>query len=193
MEIFRNLQFQLIKYWILYLTVGILFVFCSTSGICAAEDEELEISVLDEIEQGLINPSPDVEPQKIERKDLIKLEEKKKESISSEITLPQQPSAFSYKKNANLLILNKITAKSELVKFELNKPKTFGNLSVEVHKCAKNINPSRPSNLVLITVFDNKPDGNKSLVFDGWMDSANLAISTVEHPVYEIMPRDCVD
>ena len=64
MEIFRNLQFQLIKYWILYLTVGILFVFCSTSGICAAEDEELEISVLDEIEQGLINQSPGGEHQK---------------------------------------------------------------------------------------------------------------------------------
>ena len=77
MEIFRNLQFQLIKYWILYLTVGMLFVFCSTSGICAAEDEELEISVLDEIEQGLINQSPGGEPQKTERKDLIKLEDKK--------------------------------------------------------------------------------------------------------------------
>ena len=131
MEIFRNLQFQLIKYWILYLTVGILFVFCSTSGICAAEDEELEISVLDEIEQGLINQSPGGEPQKTERKDLIKLEDKKKESISSKITLPQESTDFSYKKTASIVVLNKITAKSELVKFELNKEKSFGHLSVK--------------------------------------------------------------
>jgi hypothetical protein len=193
MEIFRNLQFQLIKYWILYLTVGMLFVFCSTSGICAAEDEELEISVLDEIEQGLINQSPGGEPQKTERKDLIKLEDKKKESISSKITLPQESTDFSYKKTASIVVLNKITAKSELVKFELNKAKSFGHLSVEVHKCAKNINPLKPTNLMLIKVFDHKTDGNKSLVFDGWMDSSNLSISALEHPVYEIMPRDCLD
>jgi hypothetical protein len=64
---------------------------------------------------------------------------------------------------------------------------------VEVHKCAKNINPLKPTNLMLIKVFDHKTDGNKSLVFDGWMDSSNLSISALEHPVYEIMPRDCLD
>ena len=46
---------------------------------------------------------------------------------------------------------------------------------------------------MLIKVFDHKTDGNKSLVFDGWMDSSNLSISALEHPVYEIMPRDCLD
>lgn len=192
MEISRKFHFRLTKYWICCPTLWILVIFCNIPTICIAEDEELEMSVLDEIEQDLINPSPVVEPQKIERKDLIKLEDKK-ESISSEISLPEESMSFSYKKNAKIVILNKITAKSELLKFELNKAKSFGNLSVEVHKCAKNTNPLRPSNLVLITVFDNKPDGNKSLVFDGWMDSSNLAISTVEHPVYEIIPRDCLD
>ncbi|MCP5375157.1 MAG: DUF2155 domain-containing protein [Rickettsiaceae bacterium] len=193
MEIVRKPKFKLSKYWIWYLTIGILFVYSNNLRVCKAEDEEGTISILDEIEQGLINQSSDSVPQKIERKDLIKLEEKKKESISSEITLPQESNSFSYKKKANIIVLNKITAKSELVKFELNKIESFGNLSVEVHKCAKNNNPLRPANLILITVFDNKPDGNKSLVFDGWMDSSNLAISTLEHPVYEIMPRNCVD
>jgi len=193
MEISRKFHFRLAKYWVWCLTVWMILIFCSIPTICIAEDEELEISLLDEIEQDLINPSPGVEPQKIERKDLIKLEDKKKESISSEISLPEEPTSFSYKKNAKIVILNKITAKSELVKFELNKAESFGNLSIKVHKCAKNTNPLRPANLVLITVFDNKPDGNKSVLFDGWMDSSNLAISTLEHPVYEIIPRNCVD
>jgi len=193
MEISRKFYFRLAKYWVWCLTVWMILIFCSIPTICIAEDEELEISLLDEIEQDLINPSPGVEPQKIERKDLIKLEDKKKESISSKITLPQESTDFSYKKTASIVVLNKITAKSELVKFELNKAKSFGHLSMEVHKCAKNINPLRPTNLMLIKVLELKTDGNKSLVFDGWMDSSNLAISVLEHPVYEIMPRDCLD
>lgn len=193
MEIVKNFQFQLIKYWILYLTVGIIFVLSTTSGICAAEDEELEISVLDKIEQGLIHQSLRENSQTTEGKNLIKLEDKKKESISSKITLSQESTDFSYKKAATIVVLNKITSKSELVKFELNKAKSFGYLSIEVSQCAKSINPLRPTNLMLIKVFDHKIDYNKSLVFNGWMDSLNLAICVLEHPVYEIIPRDCLD
>ena len=76
MEISRKFHFRLAKYWVWCLTVWMILIFCSIPTICIAEDEELEISLLDEIEQDLINPSPGVEPQKIERKDLIKLEGK---------------------------------------------------------------------------------------------------------------------
>jgi hypothetical protein len=183
------------NYWAYRYILVIVLIFCNPYPCCLAEDETSEISLLslEEIEQGLLNQNSDANPPKIEREDLPKLEDKKKESISSEINLPQESGAFSYKKTAKIIILNKITAKSELIEFKLGKVKLFGHLSVEVHKCAKNTDPLKPSNLMLITVFDSKLDDDKLLVFHGWMDSSNLSISTLEHPVYEVIPMECVD
>ena len=167
-----------------------LFICCIVYPFFLAKASSLE-----EIEQDLLNQtSTNAEIEKIERKDLPKLEDKKKESISSEINVPiVESESFSYKQIAKIIILNKITAKSELIEFKLGRMRFFGNLSVEVHKCVKNTDPLKASNLMLITVFDNKLDDDKLLVFNGWMDSSNLSISTVEHPVYEIIPMDCVD
>lgn len=170
-----------------------ILIFCNFGTFCLAEDEPLETYSLEEIEKDLLNQNSVAEVEKIEREDLQKLEDKKKESISSEIDVSEDNKEFSYKQSAKVVVLNKITAKSELIKFKIGVTKVFGNISVEVHKCAKNINPLKSSNLMLITVFDNKIDNDKLLVFHGWMDSSNLSISTMEHPVYEIIPIDCID
>lgn len=193
-------QLWLVKYWFYCLAAGFILGFCSSFTVSLAEDEAVngtdevvDASLLEEIEQGLLSQDPKAEPAKIERKDLPKLEDKRKESISSEIDVPLETGSFSFKKTAKIIVLNKITAKSELTEFKLGMIKFFGNLSIEVHKCVRNADPVRSANLVLITVFDNKLDNDKLLVFHGWMDSSNLSISTLEHPVYELIPVDCVN
>ncbi|MFK7968043.1 MAG: DUF2155 domain-containing protein [Rickettsiaceae bacterium] len=194
MKNFKNpCQLWLINYRVYYFALLIIFIFCNLCTLCLAEDESLEMYSLEEIEKDLLNQSAISEVEKIEREDLQKLEDKKKESISYEVNIPQVEEVFSYKKIAKIIILNKITTKSNLVKFNLGESKFFGNISVEVHKCAKNMNPLKSSNLMLITVVDNKIKDDKILVFHGWMDSSNLSISTLEHPVYEIIPMDCID
>ncbi|MDG1436525.1 MAG: DUF2155 domain-containing protein [Rickettsiaceae bacterium] len=101
-------------------------------------------------------------------------------------------SGFVGMDRAELIILNKITAKSQKVVFSIGEVKFFGNISVEVHKCTKNTDPFNANNLMLITVFDNKiPDENLS-VFHGWVMSSNPSLSTVEHPVYEVLPVKCL-
>ena len=63
---------------------------------------------------------------------------------------------------------------------------------MELNRCAKNTDPLKSSNLMLIKVLDDKFNNDKSVLFNGWMDSSNLSISTLEHPVYEIIPIDCI-
>lgn len=104
-----------------------------------------------------------------------------------------EPGPHANKSKAKLIILNKITAKSELVEFRLGETKYFGNLSVEVKKCVKKTDPLNSSSLMLVSIFDNKPDDDKKSVFQGWIDSSNLSISTIEHPIYEIIPKECID
>lgn len=93
---------------------------------------------------------------------------------------------------AELIVLNKITAKSVKKTFNLGEVQFFGNLSIEVHKCVKSTDPFNLNNLMLLTVFDNKIDDDNLSVFHGWLVSSNPSISTLEHPVYEVIAVNCI-
>ncbi|MDA9163823.1 DUF2155 domain-containing protein [Rickettsiaceae bacterium] len=92
---------------------------------------------------------------------------------------------------ASMIILNKITAKSNKEIFNLGEVRFFGNISIEVHKCIKSTDPFNENNLMLLTIFDNKIEDDNLSVFHGWVVSANPSLSTLEHPVYEVIPVDC--
>lgn len=93
---------------------------------------------------------------------------------------------------AELIILNKITAKSARVNLALGEVRFFGNLSVEVHRCIKNPDPLDNNNFMLLSAFDHKIDDDNVSIFHGWMLSSNPSVSTLEHPVYEIFPVNCI-
>ena len=93
---------------------------------------------------------------------------------------------------AELIVLNKITAKSTRKTFNLGEIKFFGNLSIEVHKCIKSIDPFNANNLMLLTIFDNKIEDDNLSVFHGWIVSSKPSISTLEHPVYEVIAVNCI-
>lgn len=99
---------------------------------------------------------------------------------------------FFIAKKAEIIILNKITAKSKKEIFNLNKKRFFGNLSIEIHQCAKSKDPFYEDNLMLIKVMDNKIDEDNIIIFNGWVTSSNPSLSTVEHSVYEIIPVNCI-
>lgn len=146
----------------------IMLVICFLYSFCYANLKSLENPLLETTKYDLVQHS----------------------SISGIKIIKKQ--SFLYKEKAEIIILNKITAKSELVQFKVGITKFFGKISIQVHKCAKSNNPLRSSNLMLITVFDNSFDDGKFLLFHGWIDSSNLSISTLEHPVYEIISRNCL-
>lgn len=95
-------------------------------------------------------------------------------------------------KRAQIVVLNKITSKSEQVIFDVGRIKFFGNLSLEVHKCIQSTDPYEPNNLMLLTIFDNKIDEDRLAVFHGWVVTSNPSLSTFEHPVYEVIPQICL-
>lgn len=92
---------------------------------------------------------------------------------------------------AEIIIINKITTKSQNVIFKAGDVKFFGNISVEIHKCINDPSILQPNNMMLMTIFDNKIDDDKLSIFHGWMMSKSLSASTLEHPVYDIIPVKC--
>ena len=90
-----------------------------------------------------------------------------------------------------MIAVNKITAQSKEVILKVGEAKYFGNIEIKVHKCYKDLNPYNPDNKILLTIVEEKVDEEPATLFQGWMMSSNISISTFEHPVYEIFAKDC--
>lgn len=118
--------------------------------------------------------------------------QKREDSQSNDIekTVDKKPAVTIDK--AELIVLNKITAKSQKLIFTIGEVKFFGNISVEVHQCIKSTDPFNANNLMLLTVFDNKIEDENLSIFHGWVFSSNPSLSTIEHPVYEVLPVQCL-
>jgi hypothetical protein len=108
------------------------------------------------------------------------------------VTKAENDSSISYCQTAKIIALNKITAKSEELIFKLGEAKYFGNIEIKIHKCLKNHNPYSPYSTILLTATENKTDEDPAIIFQGWMVSSNAAISTMQHPIYEIFAKDCL-
>ena len=100
--------------------------------------------------------------------------------------------AHGYYTTAKLVTINKITAKSRELTIEIGKSAYFDNIELKLHKCWKSSDPYIKNNQILVTVLENKFDEDQKLVFEGWLISSEPALSTFEHPVYEVMATDCL-
>lgn len=91
----------------------------------------------------------------------------------------------------NLTILNKITSIANVVKFKIGETKSFGKLLVTVEKCIIKKDYYKDSNFTLIKLSDANILQNNKEIFHGWIISSSPSISTIEHPVYEILSNEC--
>ncbi|WP_341760732.1 DUF2155 domain-containing protein [Candidatus Tisiphia endosymbiont of Dioctria linearis] len=91
-----------------------------------------------------------------------------------------------------IIALNKITATSKEMLLKPNEPQYFGNIQIKLHKCIKNLDPYNGDHYVLLTITEHKIDEDPMLIFQGWLISSSISVSTFEHPIYEIFAKDCL-
>ncbi len=108
--------------------------------------------------------------------------------INNELDIQQE---LMETNSATIIILNKITAKPVTENLKINQAKVFGNLSITVKKCVKNLDPYNLNSSMLISIDDTKLNETNNL-FLGWLFSDNPSISTFEHSVFEIIPINCI-
>lgn len=119
-------------------------------------------------------------------------EDKNLKSPSSSVLDPPRAD-FVQHKTAKIIALNKITAKSVILNIDTNSSKYFGNVEIKVHKCLKNEDPYFVESKILVSVIENKVDEDPVVIFNGWILSSSISLSSLEHPVYEIFAKDCVN
>lgn len=93
--------------------------------------------------------------------------------------------------SAKIIALNKITANSEEIILKIGKTSYFHNAEIKLNKCWKSPDQYMPNNQILLDVVENKADEDAKSIFHGWLISSQPSLSTLEHPVYEIMAVEC--
>lgn len=94
-------------------------------------------------------------------------------------------------KTVELRGLNKVTARVSTIKGALTDQLSFGNLRITVKSCWSAPPGKRPEHAALLHVIENRPGEGPQAVFSGWMFASSPALSSLEHPVYDISVIAC--
>ena len=114
--------------------------------------------------------------------------------LVSLLTLIHPPPALALEGvSAVLQGLDKVTARISSITAPLNEAVHFGTLEILIHRCTKRPPEETPESAALLEIHDVKPGENRALLFKGWMFASSPALSALEHPVYDIWVKDCLN
>ena len=92
---------------------------------------------------------------------------------------------------AEVIILNKITAKSEKRVIAVGEVSLAGDISLTLNRCTKWNHRNISEYLAHFTITSQAAD--KSVLFNGWLFSNNLSINSFQNSVFEVMMVQCID
>ena len=87
--------------------------------------------------------------------------------------------------------LDKVTARISTIDAPLGVVTRFENLEIIARKCWRSPPEAQPENAALLEVRELKPGEAPQDIFKGWMFSSSPALSSLEHPVYDLTVIEC--
>ena len=94
-------------------------------------------------------------------------------------------------KTAILEGLNKTTGRVFKLEVSMGTNIKWENLKIKPTHCFKAPPEQLPENAVFIEVLDIKQPADSEPLFKGWMFSSSPSLSSLEHPIYDIIVLDC--
>ena len=94
--------------------------------------------------------------------------------------------------HATLIGLDKITAKSEKIRINLNEVKNFGPLEIKILKCGKVKVNNQINDVAYMQVKDlTKNENDKVYIFNGWTFSSDPSLTPFDHAIYDLQLLSC--
>ncbi len=93
--------------------------------------------------------------------------------------------------HVSLRALDKVTGRFRTLESPVGEEIAFENLRIYPEVCLKKPPEETPEDMVFLTVYEQKPQGEEQAVFKGWMFSSNPALSPMEHPIYDVWVLEC--
>jgi hypothetical protein len=87
--------------------------------------------------------------------------------------------------------LDKISARVSRIEAPVGGSVQFGSLSIAVRDCEQSPPEDQPENAAFLQIYEKPPGEEKKRLFSGWMFSSSPALSSLEHPVYDVTLLGC--
>ena len=87
--------------------------------------------------------------------------------------------------------LDKITARITTIDAYVGQPVRFGTLNITVFRCHKRPPEETPEVTVYLELREKRLGERAQELFAGWMFASSPAVSSMEHPVYDVWVVDC--
>lgn len=114
---------------------------------------------------------------------------------------PPQPEAIAEPRKADdrnyiavkLQGLDKVTARRQRFEAQMGTVTSFGNLEIVPRACWQSPADEQPESAALLEIWQWKPGEKPSFVFFGWMFASSPALSSLEHPIYDVTVLGCIE
>lgn len=88
--------------------------------------------------------------------------------------------------------LDKVTARISTIEVPVGQAVRFGTLEITVRHCDKAPPEEQPEAAAFLQISEVKRGEPTQVLFSGWMFASSPALSSLEHPVYDVVVVDCV-
>ena len=87
--------------------------------------------------------------------------------------------------------LDKITARVTTIEAPVGDAVRFGTLEITVKRCHKRPPEEPPETTAYLEIRERRTGEQPADLFGGWMFASSPAVSSMEHPVYDVWVIDC--
>jgi hypothetical protein len=113
---------------------------------------------------------------------------------TAQTSIPESLGVYIATNGASLQLLDKITGRMNTISLKIDEVSSFGTLRIKIKYCQKNPPEEPPESKVFIKIWEEKiGQDEKTPLFSNWMFSSSPSLSTLEHPVYGVWIKECVD
>jgi hypothetical protein len=92
---------------------------------------------------------------------------------------------------AELQALDKVTARVTTLRVPVDRPESFGSLTITVRACHARPPDEVPDAAAWLEITDSRAPANGAAVFRGWMFANAPGVHMLQHPVYDIRVLEC--
>ena len=127
-----------------------------------------------------------------DKSELDKIENADTDININETTKNSAKKKINNKVYVNLIALDKITAKTFLIKLAVDEIFIFGPLEIKALKCQISEGMETSDTVAYIQVKDlSSKDNNSVFLFNGWTFASSPTLQSIDHPVYDLWITGC--
>ena len=93
---------------------------------------------------------------------------------------------------ARLKVLDKITARTKTFEIKVDETIEYGPLYITLRTCRKSPPIEPPRTVAFLEINEQSTQRKDKRVFSGWMFASSPALSSMDHPVYDVWVIDCI-